>query len=124
MKRYCLTLNLKNDPELIRQYEEHHKKVWPEIIGSIKDAGIENMEVYRHGIRLFMIMEVGDDFSFEKKQSADEQNAKVQEWEQLMWQYQKALPGTAKGGKWVLMDRIFALQDFVDDAEDRRDYFF
>ena len=46
MKRYSLTLDLKNDPELIREYEEHHKAVWPEIINSIKDAGIENMQIY------------------------------------------------------------------------------
>ena len=58
-RRYCLALDLKNDPDLIRQYEEHHKAVWPEIIQSIKDSGIENM--------LFMIMEVKDSFSFEKK---------------------------------------------------------
>ena len=66
MKRYSLTLDLKNDPELIRQYEEHHKAVWPEILSSIKDAGIENMEIYRYGTALFMLMEVNDDFSFEK----------------------------------------------------------
>ena len=112
MKRYCLTLTLKNDPELIREYEEHHKAVWPEIIRSIKDAGIENMEIYRYGARLFMIMEVNDDFSFEKKQQADKNNAKVQEWEELMWKYQQPLEGSAKGEKWMLMDKIFELEEF------------
>ncbi len=112
MKRYSLTLDLKNDPELIRQYEEHHKRVRPEIISSIKDAGIENMELYRHETRLFMIMEVGDDFSFEKKQKADAENEKVQEWETLMWNYQQPLPGSTEGEKWKLMDKIFELKDF------------
>ena len=112
MKRYCLTLTLKNDPELIREYEEHHKAVWPEIISSIKDAGIENMQIYRYGTRLFMIMEVNDDFSFEKKQQADKNNAKVQEWEELMWKYQQPLKGAAKGEKWILMDKIFELKKF------------
>ena len=112
MKRYSLTLDLKNDPELILQYEEHHKKVWPEIISSIKDAGISNMQIYRYGIRLFMIMEVNDDFSFEKKQHADTNNTKVQEWEELMWKYQQPLVGTAKGEKWILMDKIFELKEF------------
>ena len=109
MKRYCLTLHLKNDPALIKEYEEHHKAVWPEIISSIKDAGIENMEIYRYGTALFMIMEVNDDFSFEKKQRADESNDKVQRWEQLMWKYQQALPNAKPGEKWVLMDKIFEL---------------
>ena len=112
MKRYCLTLDLKNDPELIREYEEHHKAVWPEIISSIKDAGIENMQIYRYGTRLFMIMAVNDNFSFEKKQLADANNIKVQEWEELMWKYQQPLEGTVKGEKWMLMDKIFELKEF------------
>ena len=112
MKRYVLTLDLKNDPELIRQYEEHHKKVWPEILSSIKNAGIENMQIYRYGTRLFMIMEVNDDFSFEKKQKADAENEKVQEWESLMWKYQHPLSGSAVGEKWKLMDKIFELNNF------------
>ncbi|HEV8081762.1 MAG TPA: L-rhamnose mutarotase [Chitinophagaceae bacterium] len=112
MKRYSLTLDLRNDPELIQQYEEHHKKVWPEIIKSIKNAGIKSMQIYRYGTRLFMIMEVSDDFSFEKKQNADEENGKVQEWETLMWKYQQPLPGSAEGEKWKLMDKIFELIDF------------
>lgn len=110
MKRYSLTLDLKNDPELIRQYEEFHKEVWPEIISSIKDAGIENMQIYRYETRLFMMMEVNDDFSFEKKKYADLNNAKVQEWEELMWKYQQPLPGTLMGEKWMLMDKIFELK--------------
>ena len=108
-RRYCLALDLKNDPDLIRQYEEHHKAVWPEIIQSIKDSGIENMEIYRFENRLFMIMEVKDSFSFEKKQLADKTNPKVEEWENLMWKYQQAISG---GGKWMLMNKIFELKDF------------
>jgi len=111
MKRYSLTLDLRNDPELIRQYEELHKEVWPEIISSIKDAGIANMQIYRYGARLFMIMDVNDDFSFEKKHQADAGNAIVQEWEELMWKYQQPLEGTAKGEKWMLMDKIFELKE-------------
>lgn len=112
MKRYSLTLDLRNDPELIQQYEEHHKKVWPEIIKSIKNAGIKNMQIYRYGTRLFMMMEVNDDFSFGKKQKADEENEKVREWETLMWKYQLPLQGSAEGEKWKLMDKIFELNDF------------
>ncbi len=111
MKRYCLTLDLKDDPELIIEYEENHKRVWPEIISSIKEAGIEQMEIYRHGTRLFMIMEVNDDFSFEKKQRADMSNPKVQEWEELMWKYQQPVAGSAKGEKWMLMKKIFELTE-------------
>ncbi|RPD47413.1 L-rhamnose mutarotase [Paracnuella aquatica] len=109
MKRYCLALDLVADPELIAAYEQHHQQVWPEILQSIKEAGIVSMEIYRAGNRLFMIMEVSEAFSFEAKAAADAANPKVQEWEALMWRYQQAIPSAAPGEKWVLMDRIFAL---------------
>lgn len=110
MKRHCLTLDLVDDPELIKQYEEMHQEVWPEIKNSITTAGIEAMEIYRYGNRLFMIMEVNDTFSFEKKGAMDAANEKVQEWEQLMWKYQQAVPGAKPGEKWMMMNKIFELR--------------
>src|SRR5271154_7149344 len=110
MKRYCLALDLKNDPALIGVYENYHKQVWKEIIASIKDSGIESMNIYRTGNRLFMIMEVNDDFSFDKKTAADSANEKVQEWETLMWKFQQPLPWAKQDEKWVLMEEIFRLQ--------------
>ena len=110
MLRYCLALDLKNDPQLIKEYEAYHQQIWPEITVSIKNAGINNMEIYRYENRLFMIMETSDNFSFSQKQQMDEQNPKVQEWETLMWRYQQALPGSKKGEKWKLMNKIFQLE--------------
>jgi L-rhamnose mutarotase len=107
MRRYCLALDLKDDAALIAEYEEHHRKVWPEILQSIKDAGIGQMEIYRAGNRLFMIMETSDSFKFENKAKADAGNEKVQQWEELMWKYQQALPTARPGEKWVLMEKIF-----------------
>ena len=109
MKRFCLALDLKNDAALIREYEDYHQKVWPEILKGIEDAGIRQMEIYRINNRLFMIMETNDDFTFERKAMMDEVNEKVQEWEQLMWKYQQAIPGGKPREKWRLMERIFAL---------------
>jgi len=107
VKRYCLALDLKEDARLIAEYEAYHQKVWPEILKSICDSGIERMEIYRVANRLFMIMEVNGSFSFEEKAKADELNPKVQEWEKLMWKYQQALPGAKPGEKWMVMERIF-----------------
>lgn len=109
VKRYCFALDLKNNAELIARYEAHHKKVWPEILQSISESGIEQLEIYRVENRLFMIMEVNEYFSFEKKKVMDESNRKVQEWEQLMWDYQQALPSAKPGEKWLLMQKIFQL---------------
>lgn len=111
MKRYCLALDLVNDATLIAEYEACHQKVWPEILQSISGAGIAQMEIYRFANRLFMIMEVTDAFSFAAKGAADAANPTVQEWEQLMWKYQQAIPGCKPGEKWVLMEKIFSLVD-------------
>ena len=109
MDRYCFTLDLKDDKKLIETYKQYHRSVWPEIKDSIKDAGIENMEIYLISNRLFMIMEVNDDFTFEAKNKADLTNPRVQEWEKLMWDFQQALPFAKAGEKWVMMDQIFEL---------------
>jgi L-rhamnose mutarotase len=109
-KRYCLTLDLKDDPKLIAEYRRHHEKIWPEITKSIRDAGIEGMEIYLRGTRMFMVMEVNEQFSFESKAKADRENPKVREWEELMWKFQKPLPNTKPGEKWMLMERIFKLE--------------
>ncbi|HVV53870.1 MAG TPA: L-rhamnose mutarotase [Mucilaginibacter sp.] len=111
MKRYGLALDLKDDPTLIAEYEEYHRAVWPEIKKSILDSGITNMEIYRFGNRLFMVMETDDSFTFDRKAAMDAANAKVQEWEQLMWKFQQPVPGSKPGEKWVLMDKIFGLGD-------------
>ena len=111
LKRYCLALDLVDDPELIREYEQFHQKVWPEIEKSIRDAGVVQMEIYRIGNRLFMIMETDESFSFQKKAKMDEENQVVERWEELMSKYQQSLPGSANGEKWRLMKKIYTLSD-------------
>lgn len=109
MKRYVLALDLVDDPVLIAEYEYWHKSEnnWPEINKSIKDSGILDMQIYRTGNRLTMIMETVDTFEFEAKSEMDAANPKVQDWEQLMWKFQQPLAWAKEGEKWVLMDKIY-----------------
>src|SRR5437868_11800457 len=109
MEKYCLMLDLNDDPLLIAEYEKYHEAIWPEIRESIINAGIEEMEIYRLGTRLCMLMITDDNFSFEKKAAEDAANSKVQEWETLMWKYQRALPMARPGEKWMLAEKIFEL---------------
>jgi L-rhamnose mutarotase len=109
-RRFCLTLDLKDDPTLIAEYRKYHEKIWPEITESIKNSGIIDMEIYLLGTRMFMIMEVNESFSFKQKANADQKNPKVQEWEQLMWKFQQALPQAKSGEKWLLMERIYKVE--------------
>ncbi len=108
MPRYCLALDLKDDPALIAAYEAHHRAVWPEVLDSIRDSGILSMQIWRTGNRLFLIMETRDDFSFAAKSVLDASNARVRQWESLMDKFQLRLPWAAEGEKWVLMNEIFS----------------
>ncbi|MCH7400059.1 L-rhamnose mutarotase [Belliella sp. DSM 107340] len=118
MNTYYLVLDLVEQMESIASYEKWHQNVWPEIKESIFNAGIIGMEIYRTGNRLLMVMEVGEDFSFDQKSRMDASNPKVQEWETLMDKYQKRLPWAKEGQKWVLMDRIFHLSSHDESNSD------
>ena len=107
--RHCFALDLKEDPTLIEAYKAYHRQVWPEILASIREAGILDMEIYLTGNRLFMVMEVDENFSFEEKARNDAANPRVQEWETLMWTFQQALPWAKEGEKWVRMEKIFGV---------------
>jgi L-rhamnose mutarotase len=109
MQRFCLTLDLQDDPALIAEYERYHQKIPAAIEKSIREAGITNLEIYRLDTRMCMILEADDDFTFEKKAALDAANPDVQAWETLMWQFQKALPQAQPGEKWMVMTRIFDL---------------
>lgn len=110
-RRICLACDLKNDPALIEQYKHYHApgKVWPAITQSIKDAGVLDMQIYLTGNRLFMIMEVDSSFDPARKAQMDAANPKVQDWEELMWNFQQAVPWAPAGVKWLEMEQVFSL---------------
>ena len=105
--RYCFALDLKDNPKLIEEYRLYHKNVWPEVVQSFRDAGIESLEIYLLGTRMFMILEGNEHFSLASKASADLANPKIQEWEALMWGFQQALPQAGPGEKWLVMEQIY-----------------
>jgi L-rhamnose mutarotase len=111
MKRYCLTLDLKDDPSLIEKYKWHHapENQWPEINATIRATGVVAMEIYLLGNRMCMVMETTDEFTFARMDEIYQQTPRTQEWEELMWGFQQPLPGAKPGEKWVLMEKIFEL---------------
>ena len=109
MKRYCFALDLINNKTSIKQYIAYHKKVWPEILDSLRNSGIIDAEIYNVADRLFLILDTNESFTLEHKSKSDAQNPVVHKWEALMSAYQKSLPNTKPDEKWVLMERIFKL---------------
>ena len=108
MPRRCFALDLQADAELIAEYERLHGPGtgWPAVVEHIKAIGVEGMEIWRTGDRLFMIAEVADDYP-----RSIETPAEVDRWEELMWRFQRPLPHAAEGEKWVPMTRIFSLDE-------------
>tara|TARA_Y100000385_G_C12952959_1_gene576299 strand:+ start:659 stop:988 length:330 start_codon:yes stop_codon:yes gene_type:complete len=109
MKRFCYTLDLKDDSKLKEEYIKHHSNVWPEIINSLKESGIIKAEIYNIGDRLFLLIDTNDEFTEENKRKLDLKNSIVQKWEALMSNYQKKIEFSKSENKWVRMNKIFEL---------------
>lgn len=109
MQRFCLSLELRDDPVLIAEYVRLHASVWPEIQQSILAAGVTDMQIFLLGTRLCMILEADDSFTMERKAAMDAANPKVLEWETLMTKFQKVNDGDNLTEKWQPMQKIFQL---------------
>jgi L-rhamnose mutarotase len=120
IKRYCLTLDLKDDPALIKEYRYWHdsRNIWPEIPKGIREVGIKDMEIYLLGTRLFMIMETSPDFDFDTQMGKLAGLPRQKEWEAFVSKFQKSSPDAKSSEKWKMMDRIFKLPGLHDLAVD------
>jgi L-rhamnose mutarotase len=110
-KRFCKTLELKNDPELIAAYKKVHDEgaAWPEIIRGMREVGIIDMEIYIAGTRLFMIMDTVPDFDHEKAMSELAKKPRQKEWETYVSRFQRTSENATADEKWQMIERIFKL---------------
>jgi len=110
-KRYCQTLDLKDDPTLIAEYVDRHSRAkrWREIVEGIKEVGILEMEIYLIDTRLFMIVETAEDFDWDSAFARLSTLPRQVEWEEYMSVFQVSKPGASSAEKWRLMDKIFCL---------------
>lgn len=108
-RRMCFALDLIDDDALIADYERAHAAGagWPEITTAIHAKGVEFMEIWRTGDRLFMIAEVADDWP--RPISADLSAADAR-WEAAMDRFQRPLPHATPDEKWVPMTRIYVME--------------
>jgi L-rhamnose mutarotase len=113
IRRFCLALDLVDDAVLIAEYERWHRpgNTPPEVLASIREAGIRQMEIYRIGDRMFMLIEADESYSDEAKAAADAANPHVQAWVALMKPFQRPVPAAGPDGTWIEADRVFRLTD-------------
>ena len=110
MKRFCQTLELRDDPGMIGKYVEAHRHVWPEIQAGIREVGILDMQIYRSGTKLFMICDTVDDFDWEKDNARLATLPRQAEWEAYVANFQGCDPAAPSTSKWQLMETIFELE--------------
>ncbi len=107
MKRYCQTLTLRDDPEMIEKYVEVHSHVWPEIIAGQHEVGILSMEIYRHGRSLFMICDTVDSFDWDRDMAKLATLPRQAEWEAYVSKFQGCSATASSAEKWQMMEQIF-----------------
>ena len=110
-KRYCKTLSLKDDAQLIEDYKKVHAPgaAWPEITQGMKDVGIMDMEIYIYGTRLFMIMDTVPDFDHDKAMAELASKPRQSEWEAYVSRFQQSSAEASADEKWQLMERIYKM---------------
>jgi len=120
MKRYVLTVDLKDDPRLVAEYKAHHRRVWPEVRRSLRRVGVKAMDIYALGRRLTMVMDTTDRFDLRRGFAAHAaSDPRCAEWEALMRGYQEPPPGARPGEVWARMDRVFHLAAALPRARRR-----
>ncbi len=111
MRRYVLTLDLKDDPAVIAQYKAHHRRVWPAVLRSLRRVGVRAMDIYLLGRRLVMVMDTRDAFDLRRSFAAHvASDPRCAEWEELMKTFQEPPPGARRGELWARMQRVFHLR--------------
>lgn len=110
-KRYCKTLQLENDPQLMEAYRKVHAPgaVWSEVTQGMREVGIVDMEIYLHGNTLFMIMETVVDFDHEPAMAELASKPRQAEWEAYVSQFQNASDSNSADDKWHVMEKIYKM---------------
>jgi len=109
MKRYGMTLMLKDGEEIVDRYKEYHRHAWPEVIDRLREVGIVNMRIYLLGRRMFMYMEAVDEFEPERDFPKLNELPRYREWDELMRTLQERAPEARADEWWASMEEVFDL---------------
>ena len=115
MKRIAQTVMLKDDPNIIHEYENYHAHPWPEVVEGTLRCGIRRVFIYRFGRQLFMFMEVPDDFDMKRDMPKYMEDPRAREWDKLMRTFQEPVPGAPEGSSWVEMKEVYASEADIQE---------
>lgn len=114
MKTYAMTIDLKDDPQILALYEEYHKNVWPEVRQAVKNVGMENVRIFRFGTRLVQVFDARDGFDIAKDIDSYAKNPVVKKWDMMMNEFQVPLEGRKKGEWWAGMELVYDSNVYPD----------
>ena len=109
MHTFAMTLDLKDDPQQIAEYEAYHRDVWPEVLAGLRQIGIVEMKIFRSGTRLFLYFEAPEGFTPERDYQRYAEDPRCREWDELMRRYQQQVPGASSTSWWTPMEEVFNL---------------
>ena len=111
MSRLAFTTNLKDDPELQRQYREYHDNAWPDVVECFRELGVKDIHIWQRGLQLIMVAEVSEDFNHEAGLGAYlDMSPRCREWESIMDQFQDPPPDAPSGQKWVPLEHLYSFR--------------
>jgi L-rhamnose mutarotase len=120
MTHYVLTVDLR-DEAAVDTYRAHHQRVWPEVLDSVRRAGIQAMEIHILGRRLVMVVDTdGRDVRQCFAAHHGSSSPPVVEWETLMRSLLQPPPGAGPGEWWTLMEPVFQLEPQKDASATAR----
>jgi L-rhamnose mutarotase len=116
MPRQVLALDLKDD-SVVQTYREHHQRVWPEVLESLRTSGVIDMHIYILGRRLVMVADIEDGADLRRAfETRIASHPRVAEWERLMMSLQQPAPGAAPGDWWTAMEPVFDYREAAAKA--------
>ncbi|WP_281635496.1 L-rhamnose mutarotase [Flavobacterium marginilacus] len=105
-----LTANLVDDPKMQKEYVDYHAtqfEKWPEIAKGFCNADFQQLQVFKNGRQLMLIISIPKGESLDKlNPKTTENNPRVNDWNNLMKKYQTGIEGTKPDETWIFLNKI------------------
>jgi L-rhamnose mutarotase len=109
VQTFGLTLCLQSDPQKIAEYRRYHQAVWPDVTARLRACGVQRMEIFLRGTRMFMYLVTDDDFDPSRDFARINEDPVSAKWNALMATLQERAPEAGPDEWWAPMERVFDL---------------
>jgi L-rhamnose mutarotase len=107
VKTFGLMLGVRDDPEKIAAYRRFHQAVWPEVTARLRECGVQQMQIFLRGTRMFMYLLTDDAFEPARDFGRINEDPTSARWNGLMADLQERSPEANPDEWWALMELVF-----------------